>query len=287
MCALVVELVVEFGVLHLRVPPGGPGTGRGRRILVGGRPHLGFGGGLGGGEPAAAGSFVFGRNQLLADVVLPRCCPLLVCGAPIVPAAAFFGVFFFAYFIRRSGAPTRYGILTAVGQLLAWAAFAALWFNHHLLLGAAFALLAVFGFCYQACFGLGLNKIEHAPGIGADTVGVAAGFYFTGVSIGGYVLPTILARIVDAAGEQAGFIGLGGPLPRRHLALDRRATAPPRPHSTISTGRAFRTTSPPNHSNGSGNQHGRAELERCSALSGTLSERASDFAQASGTSGWR
>jgi MFS family permease len=129
-------------------------------------------------------------------------------GAAIVPAAAFVGVFCFAWLVRRTGAPGRFGTITATGQLLAWLVFALLWFAGDLGLAAAFALLAVFGFCFQACFGLGLNRIEHAPGITADTVGVAAGFYFTGVSIGGWLLPTVLAQIVDAAGPAAGFVGL-------------------------------------------------------------------------------
>jgi MFS family permease len=129
--------------------------------------------------------------------------------AAIVPAAAFFGMFVFAFAIRRSGKPVAFGRLTSVVQLLAWAAFAGLWFAGVLSTPLALILLAVFGFCFQACFGLGLHRIEHSAGVAADTAGVAAGFYFTGVSIGGYVLPTILAHIVDATSARAGFIGLG------------------------------------------------------------------------------
>jgi MFS family permease len=129
--------------------------------------------------------------------------------AAIVPAAAFFGMFVFAFAVSRSGRPAAFGRLTSSVQLLAWAAFAALWFASGLGTAVALILLAVFGFCFQACFGLGLNRIEHSPSVAADTTGVAAGFYFTGVSIGGYVLPTILAHIVDATSPKAGFIGLG------------------------------------------------------------------------------
>jgi MFS family permease len=129
--------------------------------------------------------------------------------AAIVPGAAFFGMFVFAYLVHRSNRPRSFGRITSALQLLAWAAFTVLWFTDHLAIAAAFALLAVFGFCYQACFGLGLHRIEHSAGIGPDTVGVAAGFYFTGVSIGGYVLPTALARITDATSAKAGFVGLG------------------------------------------------------------------------------
>jgi MFS family permease len=129
--------------------------------------------------------------------------------AAIVPGAAFFGMFVFAYLVRRSRRPLSFGRLTSTLQLLAWAAFAVLWFTGHLALAAALVLLAVFGFCFQACFGLGLNRIEHSAEIGADAVGVAAGFYFTGVSIGGYVLPTALAHLVNATSTKAGFIGLG------------------------------------------------------------------------------
>lgn len=129
--------------------------------------------------------------------------------AAIVPAAAFFGMFAFAYLVNRSGRPAAFGRLTSVMQLLAWIAFAALWFTDGLSTAVALILLAVFGFCYQACFGLGLHRIEHSAEVTADTTGVAAGFYFTGVSIGGYVLPTILAHIVDVTSPKAGFIGLG------------------------------------------------------------------------------
>jgi hypothetical protein len=38
-------------------------------------------------------------------------------------------------------------------------------------------------------------------------VGVAAGFYFTSSGIGGYVFPTIIARIVDVAHTGAGLVG--------------------------------------------------------------------------------
>jgi MFS family permease len=129
--------------------------------------------------------------------------------AAVVPGAAFFGMFVFAYLVHRSKRPLSFGRLTSALQLLAWAAFTVLWFTDHLALAAALALLAVFGFSYQACFGLGLHRIEHSAEIRADTVGVAAGFYFTGVSIGGYILPTALAHIVNATSTKAGFIGLG------------------------------------------------------------------------------
>jgi MFS family permease len=129
--------------------------------------------------------------------------------AAIVPGAAFFGMFAFAYLVHRTRRPGLFGRLTSALQLVAWAAFSVLWFTHGLTLAPALGLLAVFGFCFQACFGLGLHRIEDSAGIGPDTVGVAAGFYFTGVSIGGYLLPTVLAHIVDTTSVKAGFIGLG------------------------------------------------------------------------------
>lgn len=130
-------------------------------------------------------------------------------GSAIVPAAAFFGVFFFAYLMHRGGVERGLGVLLAGLQLLAWAVFSVLWFTDGLGSGSAFAALALFGFCFQACFGHGLNRMEHAPGIGPGTVGTAAGFYFTGVSIGGWLLPTLLAHLVDATGPGAGVVGLG------------------------------------------------------------------------------
>jgi hypothetical protein len=127
----------------------------------------------------------------------------------VVPAAAFFGVFFFAWLMHRTGIERGLGALLGGVQLLAWAVFVVLWFTDSLTLASALVLLAVFGFCYQACFGHGLNRMEHAPGVGPGMVGTAAGFYFTGVSIGGWLLPTALARVVDATGPEAGMIGLG------------------------------------------------------------------------------
>lgn len=128
--------------------------------------------------------------------------------AAIVPGAAFVGMFVFAYLVNRTNRPTLFGRITSSGQLLAWIAVTVLWLTGHPTLAAALGLLAVFGFCYQSCFALGLNHIEHGNTAGPDTVGVSAGFYFTGVSIGGYALPTILAGIVDATSVEAGFIGL-------------------------------------------------------------------------------
>jgi MFS family permease len=129
--------------------------------------------------------------------------------AAIVPGAAFFGMFAFAYLVHRTGRPGLFGRLTSALQLVAWAAFSVLWFTQGLTLVAALGLLAVFGFCFQACFGLGLHRIEDPADISPGTVGVAAGFYFTGVSIGGYLLPTVLAHIVDTTTVKAGFVGLG------------------------------------------------------------------------------
>src|SRR5262249_35712487 len=66
--------------------------------------------------------------------------------AAIVPAAAFAGMFAFAFAVNRSGKPAMFGRLTSVVQLLAWAAFAALWFTSGLSTPVALILLAIFGF---------------------------------------------------------------------------------------------------------------------------------------------
>jgi hypothetical protein len=126
----------------------------------------------------------------------------------IIPAAGTVGLLGFGYLARRSVTLRRFGIGTAVVQLAAWLAFTVAWLVGADSLALALFLLAVFGLCLQPCFVFGLNAVERASGVTPAVVGVAAGFYVTAVSLGGYLLPVLQADTVDWSGQSAGFIGL-------------------------------------------------------------------------------
>jgi hypothetical protein len=81
------------------------------------------------------------------------------------------------------------------------------WLAGGIPLWAAFVLLTISGFCQAPAYNFGVNALERSRGIRSEMVGVAAGFYFTGSGIGGYVFPTIIARIVDVAHTGAGLVG--------------------------------------------------------------------------------
>jgi hypothetical protein len=59
----------------------------------------------------------------------------------------------------------------------------------------------------SVCYDFGVNALERGEGIRPETSGVAAGFHFTGSGIGGFVFPTIIARIVDVLHTGAGLVG--------------------------------------------------------------------------------
>lgn len=126
----------------------------------------------------------------------------------IIPAAGMIGLLGFGYLARRSVTLRRFGIGTAIVQFAAWLAFTIAWLAGAAPLAVALLLLAVFGLCLQPCFVFGLNAVERTEGITPAVVGVAAGFYVTAVSLGGYLLPVLQAQTVDWSGPKAGFIGL-------------------------------------------------------------------------------
>jgi hypothetical protein len=125
----------------------------------------------------------------------------------IVPAFSVLGMLVVGYLTRRSRSLRGHGLWTAILQMVSWLAFTVSWFMGIISLAEVLFLLAVFGFCFEPCFSFGINVLEHARGIRPATVGMAAGFYFTGVSLGSYAFPTIFAGIIDKTGSGAGFIG--------------------------------------------------------------------------------
>jgi MFS family permease len=125
----------------------------------------------------------------------------------VFSAASFLGVLVLGYLARRSKTTREFGLGTAAGWLLSWLAIAIAWFVGGIPLWAVLVLLAISGFCQAPSYSFGVNALERSRGIRPETVGVAAGFYFTGSAIGGFVFPTIIARIVDVAHTGAGLVG--------------------------------------------------------------------------------
>ena len=127
--------------------------------------------------------------------------------AAVFSGAAFLGTLALGYLARMSKTTREFGLRAAVCWLLPWLAITIAWFAGGLPLWAALVLLAISGFCQAPAYNFGVNALERSRGIRPDMVGVAAGFYFTGSGIGGYVFPTIIARIVDVAHTEAGLVG--------------------------------------------------------------------------------
>lgn len=122
-------------------------------------------------------------------------------------AGAFVGMLVIGRLTHRATYLVPHGLWTALVQMASWLLLAITVMVGVMPLWGALLCLAAFGFCYQPCFSFGVNALERARGITPETVGLAAGFYFTGVSIGAYVLPTILAHFVDQYGRDAGLMG--------------------------------------------------------------------------------
>lgn len=126
----------------------------------------------------------------------------------IVPAMGVVGLLVFGYLARGSLTLRGYGTATAAVQFVVWLVFTVTWLLGAKSLAGALVLLALFGLCLQPCFVFGLNAAERTRGVTPEVVGVAAGFYITAVSLGGYLLPVLQADTVDWSGPKAGFIGL-------------------------------------------------------------------------------
>ena len=126
----------------------------------------------------------------------------------VYPALEIPGMLVIGYAAARSARIRTHGFRTAAVQLFLWLAFILTWWAGVQPLALALVLVGAIGFFYLPCFTFGLVSMERLGSVGAETAGIAAGFYFTGVSLGGYVLPTALAAIGDAAGPGGGFIGL-------------------------------------------------------------------------------
>jgi hypothetical protein len=125
----------------------------------------------------------------------------------VFSGASFLGVLALGYLARTSRTTREFGLRAAAGWLLSWLAITIAWFAGGIPLWAALVLLAISGFCQAPAYNFGVNALERSRGIRPEMVGVAAGFYFTGSGIGGYVFPTIIARIVDVAHAGAGLVG--------------------------------------------------------------------------------
>ena len=129
-------------------------------------------------------------------------------GSTAMPVLAIAGLFLLGFATRRTRDVRRPGLWTSGVLLACWLAFTLAWWGHSAPLGAALLLIGVLGFFFQPCFSFAVDALEHAPGVRPATSGTAAGFYFTGVGIGGYVLPTVLAHFVQVYGNGAGVAGL-------------------------------------------------------------------------------
>jgi MFS family permease len=129
-------------------------------------------------------------------------------GSTAMPVLAIAGLFVLGFLSRRAHDVRGHGLWTSGVLLACWLGFAISWWQHAVPLGAALFLIGVLGFFFQPCFSFAVDALEHAPGVRPATVGIASGFYFTGVGIGGYVLPTVLAHFVQVYGNGAGVAGL-------------------------------------------------------------------------------
>lgn len=140
------------------------------------------------------------------------------------------GLFVLGYASRRAQQERRYGTWTSVALVTVWLAFAVTSIVGDLPFAAALALIGVFGFMFQPSFSFALESLEHAHGISPGAVGIASGFFFTGVGVGGYAFPTILAHFVETYGTDAGVIGilvLAGVLITMWLLVVARGSGPP------------------------------------------------------------
>lgn len=129
-------------------------------------------------------------------------------GSTTMPVLAIAGLFVLGFLNRRAHDVRRHGLWTSAVLLACWVGFTIRWWQHSAPLGAALFLIGVLGFFFQPCFSFAVDTLEHAPGVRPASSGIASGFYFTGVGIGGYVLPTVLAHFVQDYGNEAGVAGL-------------------------------------------------------------------------------
>lgn len=118
------------------------------------------------------------------------------------------GMLVIGYAASRSAKLRMHGFWTAGVQLLLWGVFAATWWLKAQPLGLALLLIGALGFFYLPCFAFGLTAAERLGSTDSGRAGAAAGFYFTGVSIGGYVFPTLIAGVVNTVGDSGGFVSL-------------------------------------------------------------------------------
>jgi MFS family permease len=126
----------------------------------------------------------------------------------VFPIGSVVGLFVLGYIARRKHQERRFGVGTALALLIFWLAFTVSWSAADLPFAATLVVIGLFGFVFQPCFTFAIESLERTPGIGPGAVGIASGFFFTGVGIGGYVFPTALATFVEVNGYEAGVVGI-------------------------------------------------------------------------------
>lgn len=124
----------------------------------------------------------------------------------IFGAAEILGMLVIGYRLARSPRLVRNGLWIAVMELLGWLAMTVVSYAAIGSLALVLAMLAVCGFFFLPNFVFALAGMERLKMAGSQTAGIAAGFYFTIGNAGGFVFPTIEARIVDATSNNVGLI---------------------------------------------------------------------------------
>jgi nitrate/nitrite transporter NarK len=121
-------------------------------------------------------------------------------------AAEIVGMLVIGYRLARAPRLVRHGLWISVLELLAWVVMAAVFYSAVGSLAVVLLVLAACGFFFLPNFVFALAAMERLKTAGSQTAGIAAGFFFTFGNAGGFVLPTIEARIVDATSDNVGLI---------------------------------------------------------------------------------
>jgi nitrate/nitrite transporter NarK len=121
-------------------------------------------------------------------------------------AAEILGMLVIGYRLARSPRLVRNGLWISVAELAAWIVMAVVFYTAAGGLPLVLIVLAACGFFFLPNFVFALASMERLNMAGSQTAGIAAGFYFTIGNAGGLVLPTAIARIVDATGSNVGLV---------------------------------------------------------------------------------
>jgi nitrate/nitrite transporter NarK len=121
-------------------------------------------------------------------------------------AAEIVGMLVIGYRLARSPRLARNGFWISIAELLCWLLMTAVFYTAIGSLALVLLVLAACGFFFLPNFVFALTAMERLKMAGSQTAGIAAGFYFTIGNAGGFILPTIEARIVDATSDNVGLI---------------------------------------------------------------------------------